>query len=227
MLEMHLKQPGFTYSACGTFTKNKERIQKFKETGDANYIYKNQLDKACFQHDMAYGDFKDLARRTASDKILKDKAFNIAKNPKYDGYQRGLASMVYKFFDKKSKGSGVNIPLEFNEQLAKELHKPIIRNFKKRTVYSGFKDNIWGADLAHMQLISKFNKKFRFLVCGIDIFSKYAWIIPLKDKKGVTIVNAFQKILKESKRKPNKIWADKKSEFYINSFKKWFKGSDI
>ena len=83
---------------------------------------------------MAYGDFKDLARRTASDKFLRDKAFNIAKNPKYDGYQRGLASMVYKFFDKKSKGSGVNIPLEFNEQLAEELHKPIIRNFKKRKV---------------------------------------------------------------------------------------------
>ena len=76
---------------------------------------------------MAYGDFKDLKRRTASDKILRDKAFNIAKNPKYDGYQRGLASMVYKFFDKKSKGSGVNIPLEFNEQLAKELNKPIIK----------------------------------------------------------------------------------------------------
>ena len=86
MSEMHLKQPGFTYSACGPFTKNIERIQKFKETGDTNYIYKNELDKACFQHDMAYGDFKDLARRTASDKVLRDKAFNIAKNPKYDGY---------------------------------------------------------------------------------------------------------------------------------------------
>ena len=128
---MHLKQPGFTYSACDSFTKNKERIQRFKETGDTSFIYKNELDKACFQHDMAYGDFKDIARRTASDKVLRDKAFNIAKNPKYDGYQRGLASMVYKFFDKKSKGSGVNIPLEFNEQLAKELHKPIIRKFKK------------------------------------------------------------------------------------------------
>ena len=87
MPEMHLKQPGFTYSACGSFTKNKERIQKFKETGDTSYIYKNELDKACFQHDMAYGDFKDLARRTASDKVLRDKAFNIAKNRKYDGYQ--------------------------------------------------------------------------------------------------------------------------------------------
>ena len=128
MPEMHLKQPGFTYSACGPFTKNKERIQKFKETGDTSYIYKNKLDKACFQHDMAYGDFKDLARRTASDKVLRDKAFNIAKDPKYDGYQSGLASMVYKYFDKNPKG-GVNIPLEFNEKLAKELHKPIIRIF--------------------------------------------------------------------------------------------------
>ena len=88
---------------------------------------------------MAYGDFKDLKRRTASDKILRDKAFNIAKNPKYDGYQRGIASMVYKFFDKKSKGSGINIPLEFDKQLGKELHKPIIRNFRERTVYSRFK----------------------------------------------------------------------------------------
>ena len=94
MSEMHLKQPGFTYSACGSFTKNKERIQKFKETGDTSYIYKNELDKACFQHDMANGDFKDLARRTASDKVLRDKAFNIGNNPKYDGYQRGLACTV-------------------------------------------------------------------------------------------------------------------------------------
>ena len=144
--EMHLKQPGFNYSACGPFTKNKERIQKFKETGDTKYIYKNELGKACFQHDMAFGDFKDLARRTTSDKVLRDKAFNIAKNPKYDGYQRGLTSIVYKVFDKDSAslaGNGVaNNEIKQNLQLAKELHKPIIRNFKTRTVYSGFKDNI-------------------------------------------------------------------------------------
>ena len=110
----------------------KERIQKFKETGETNYIYKNDLDKPCFQHNMAYGDFKDLKRRTFSDKVLRDKAFNIAKNPKYDGYQRGLASMVYKFFDKKSTGSSVaNNRINQNLQLAKELHKPIIKNFKK------------------------------------------------------------------------------------------------
>ena len=227
MPEMHLKQPGFTYSACGPFTKNKERIQKFKETGDSSYIYKNELDMACFQHDIAYGYFKDLARRTASDKILRDKAFNIAKNPKYDGYQRGLASMVYKFFDKKSTGGSVNIPLDFNRLLAEGLHKPIIRKFKKRKVYSSFRDNIWGADLADMQLLSKFNKVFRFLLCVIDVFRKYAWLIPLKDKKGVSIVNAFQKILKESDRKPNKIWVDKESECYNNSLKKWLQDNDI
>ena len=132
---------------------------------------------------MSYGNFKDIARRTASDKVLGDKAFNIAKNPKYDGYKRGIASMLYTFFDKKSMGSGVNMSLKFNEQLAKELHKPIIRKFKKRKVHSGFKDNIWGSDLVDMQLISKFNKGFRFLLCVIDIFSKYAWVVPLKDKK--------------------------------------------
>ena len=121
---------------------------------------------------MAYGDFKDLERRTASDKVLRDKAFNIAKDPKYDGYQRGLASMVYKVFDKKSRENGVtNNEIKQKLQLAEELHKPIIRNFKKRAVYFGFKDNIWGAYLADMQLISKFNKRFRFkfLLCVIDI----------------------------------------------------------
>ena len=102
MPETHLKQPGFTYSACGPFTKSKERIQKLKETGDVSYTYKNQLDQACFQHDMTYGGFKDLAKITASEEVLWDKAINIDKNPRYDGYQRGLASMVYNFFDKKS-----------------------------------------------------------------------------------------------------------------------------
>ena len=157
---------------------------------------------------MTYGDFKDLKRRTASDKSLGDKAFNIAKYPKYDGYQRGLASMVYKFFDKKSGGSGI-VNNKENIQLAEELHKPIIRKFEKRKVYSSFRDNIWGVDLADMQLLSKFNKGFRFLLCVIDIFSKYAWVAPLKDKKGISIVNAFQKKLKESDRRPNKIWVDK------------------
>ena len=133
--------------------------------------------------------------------------------------------MVYKFFDKKSKGSGakhVNIKLTpQNQQLAEELHKPIIRKFEKRKVHAAFKDNIWGADLADMQLSSKYNKGIRFLLCAIDVFSKYAWVVSLKNKKRVSTVAAFQIILKQSNRKPNKIWVDKGSEFYNTSFKKW------
>ena len=107
MPEMHLKQPGFTYSVCGPFTKNKERIEKFMETGNTDFIYKNELDKACFQYNMTYGKSKDLAKRAQSGKVLRDKAFRIASDPKYGNYQRGLASMVYKFCDKKSGGSGI------------------------------------------------------------------------------------------------------------------------
>ena len=175
---------------------------------------------------MAYGDFKDLAKRTLADKVLRDKAFKIASDQKYDGYQRRLASMVYKFFDKKSEGSGIANNKE-NIQLDDERHKSIIRKFTKRKVYSSFRDNIWGADLADVQLLSKFNKRFRFLLCVIDIFSKCAWVIPLKDKKGVSIVNAFQKILKKYNRKPNKTLVDKGSKFFNNSFKKWIKDNDI
>ena len=104
MPEMHLR---FTYSAYGPFSKNKERIQKFKETGDSRHIYQNELNEACFQRNMSYGGFKDLSRRTAADKVLQEKAIVIAKNPRYGGYQKGLASMVYKFFDKKTAGSAV------------------------------------------------------------------------------------------------------------------------
>ena len=171
---------------------------------------------------MAYGDFKDLPKRTAADNVLRDKAFKIASDQKYDGYQRGLASMVYKFFDKKSQGKGLANNKE-NVQLAMNFINQLLKNL----VYSSFKDNIWGVDLADMQLLSEFNKAFRFLLCVIDIFSKYAWVIPLKDKNDISIVNAFQIILKYSNRKPNKIWVDKGSEFYNSSFKKWLEDNDI
>ena len=129
MPELHLKDPFVVnYSACDPFTENKQRIQKFMETGDTIYIYRNKLDKACFQYDMTY-NFKDLKRRTYSDKVLKVKAFKIASDSKYDGYQRGLASMVYIFFDKKSKGAGIKNETKENQQLANELHIPIIRIF--------------------------------------------------------------------------------------------------
>ena len=125
---------------------------------------------------MAYGEWKDLARRTQSSKVLKHKAFKILSNPKYDGYERGLASMVYKFFDKKSAGSGVatlaneSMP---NYQLANEVHRQIIRKFKRRKVYSSFKDNIWGLDSADMQSLSKWNKRIKCLLFAVDLFSKY------------------------------------------------------
>ena len=131
--------------------------------------------------------------------------------------------MVYKFLDKSTSESGIKNKIISNKELPEELHKPIIRKFKKRKVHSSFIDNIWGADLADMQIISKFSKGFRFLLCVIDIYSKYAWVISLKDEKGISITNAFRKIIKKSNREPNKIWVNKGSEFYNRSIKSWLK----
>ena len=240
VLLLDIKQPRFVYSACGPFTRHKERIKKFKQTRDTRYIYRNELDKACFQHDSAYANHKDLINRTKSDKVLRDRACDIASNPEYDGYQRGLASMVYKFFDTKSMaepsslertGSGFkklkNTRKSNSLIFADELHKPIIRIFNKRKVYSQFKDKLWGVDLADMQLLSRKNKGIKYLLCALDLFSKYAFVIPLKDKKGISIVNAFNKIIKQSNRKPNKIWVDQGGEFYNNVFEKWLSDNDI
>ena len=230
MPELHLRQPQFVYSACGPFARHKERIKEFKRTGDTRYIYRNELDKACFQHHSADADHKDLTNKTEADKVLRDKAYDIASNPEYDGYQRGLASMV--FFYKKSTaepsakhviGSGI----VSSSILADELHKPVIKKFNKRKVYSQFKDNIWGVDLAHTQSLSRKNKGIKYLLCAKDLYSKYAFVIPLKDKKGISIVNAFNKIIKQSIRKPNEILVDQGSEFYNNNFKKWLSDNDI
>ena len=226
MPEMHLRQPRFVYSACGPFTRHKERIKEFKGTGDTRYIYRNELDKV----------YKDLINRTEADKVLRDKAYDIASNPEYDGYQRGLASMVYKFFDKKSTGSGFkklnnaaepNVLARSSSILADKRHKPIIRKFNKGKVYSQFKDNIWGVDLVDMQSLGRKNKGIKYLLCAIDLYSKYAFVIPIKDKKGISIVNAFDKIIKQSNRKPNKTWIDQEGEFYNNVFEKWLSDNDI
>ena len=172
MPEMHLRQPQFVYSACGPFTRHKERIKEFKRTGDTRLLYRNELDKACFKHDAAYAKYKDVENRLMSDQKLRNSAYDIASNPKYDGYQRGLASMVYKFFDSKvapldkktmsGKGSAKHTTrpssLERtgnNKILAEELHEPFIKKINKRKVYSQFRDNIWGVDLADMQSLSK------------------------------------------------------------------------
>ena len=175
MPEMHLRQPRFVYSACGPLTRHKERIKEFKCKGDMCYIYRNELDKACLQHDSAYADDKDLINRTEEDKVLRDKAYDLASNPKFDGYQRTLGNMVYKFFDKKSMGSGfkkLKNTARSSSILAGELHKPILRKFNKRKVYLQFKDNIWGVDLADMQSLSKKNKGIKYLLCAIGLYNK-------------------------------------------------------
>ena len=169
--EMHLRQPRLVYSASGPFTRHKERIKEFKRTGDTRYIYRNELDKACFQHYSACADHKYLIYRTEADKVLRDKTYDIASNPKCDGYQRGLASMVYKFFDKTSMGSGfkkLKNTARNSSILADERHKPIIKKFNKRKVYSQFKDNTWGVDLADMQSLSRKYKDIKYLLCVID-----------------------------------------------------------
>ena len=211
MPEMHLKQLGFTKSDCGPFTKNKERIEKFMQTGNTDFIYKNKLDKACFQNDMAYDKKKDLVKTTQSDKVLKNKAFKIASDLKYDGYQRGLAL----------NGLIVEVVLLMNQIINWQMNfiNQLLENFKKE-VYTSFKDNIWGVDLADMQSLSKYNKGNKYLLCATDLFSKYVWLVPIKDKKGTSICNAFQKIISEG-RKPNKIWVDQGSEFYNNFFKEF------
>ena len=132
--------------------------------------------------------------------------------------------MVYKFFDKKSIGSGVDA--ELNDQLANELHRQVIISFKGRKVYSSLIDNIWGVDLADMQSLSKYNKGIKYLLCAIDLFSKYTLVVPLKDKRGISIVNAFQKIISK-RRKPNKIWVDQGGEFYNKIFKRFLKINNI
>ena len=132
--------------------------------------------------------------------------------------------MGYKFFDKKSNESGISNEPDY--QLAEDLHKPIIRRFRKRTVYSLFTDNISGVDLAGMQSLSKYNKGIKNLLCAIDLFSKYAWSVPLKDKRGTSIVNAFEKIISRE-AKPNKKWVDEGSQCYNNSFKDFLKMNNI
>ena len=159
--EVHSRQPEFPYNSWRLFTKNKERIQKFKEKGDSKYTFQNKLDEVCFQYDLGYWDFKGLPRRTRSHKVLRDKVFNIAKNSKYDGCQRSLGSMIYTFFDENSSAgavtrankSAIKKRITSYQQLAKEFHKSNIRKFEKRNLYSSCKDNMWGADFADIQLI--------------------------------------------------------------------------
>ena len=155
------------------------------------------------------------------------KAFKIAKNPNMIDINADLLQWFINVLIKKTSGGTIKNGYILNKELSEELHKPIIRNFKKRKLHASFIDNILGADLADMQLISKFNKGICFLLSVIDIFSNCAWLIPLKDKRGITITNAFQKLLDESNRKPNKRCVYKGREFYSRSMKSWLEQYDI
>ena len=184
---------------------------------------------------MAYGDFKDLARRTASDKVYYVIKHLILLKIQNMIDIKEVLLLWFKFFYKKSAslayksgmGTGFKSAIKKNEQLAEELRKPVIRKFEKRKIHSSFRDNICGADVVDIQLIIKFNKRNRILLCVVDIFSKYAWFVPLKDKKDITITNTFQKLLDKSGRKPYKIWLDKSSGFYNRSMKSCLQNNNI
>ena len=175
---IYLRQLGFTYSTCRTFTETKRECKNLKKREIKDIFIKRNYIKTCFQLDMAYDDFKDLPRRTVSFKVLHNKAFNIAKNPNYDGYQQRLASMADKLFDKKSLDGGIKDEIISNlrpldlatRELAEELHKLTIRKFEKRKVAWFFKDNVWDSFLKDMQLISRYNKEF-----GILVAFKWHW----------------------------------------------------
>ena len=157
------------------------------------HLYRNELDKACFALDAAYSDSKDLAKRVLSDKILRERAYEIARNCKYDGYQRALASMVYNFFYKK-RGSKISV----NEELAEELRESVIKKFKRRKVYAKFKGNSLETDLAEMGSLSSKNENIKYILCAIDFSTKHAWFKPIKDKKSKTVHNALIEIVNES-----------------------------
>ena len=153
---------------------------------------------------------------------MKDKTYEIARNRKYNGYQRALTSIAYRIFVKKIR-FGVSV----SEQLAEKLHNPILTKIKRRKVYARFKDNIWAADLVELESFCSKNKNVKYLLFVIDIFTKYAWVEPLKDKTGRTVLNALIEIVNESNRKPNKLWVDLWREFLNELMQKWLNNNEI
>ena len=153
---------------------------------------------------------------------MEDRAYEISKTLEYDGYQRALASVVHKFFDKK-----IGFEVSVNEQLLEELHKPGIKKFERRKICARFKDNIWTADLAEMESLSSKNRNVKYLLCVINFFIKNAWINSLKDKKGKTVLNAFKKTVNRSNNKPNESWLYQGREFCNKLMQEWLNNNDI
>ena len=210
--ELHMFDPVVgRYSACGPGTKHKERIEKYVQTGDTSHIFKNELDKRCFYHDSSYDKYKDVPNRLIADKKLMDGAYDIASDQSKNGYERMLASMVYKFFEKKIQlGQGIN-----DDILADELHKPIRHIFQRRQVIAHKANQIWACDLVDMTNVYTDNG-YRYILNVVDCFSKYAWSIPLKSKKTDELIDAFKRLFKS--QKPQKLWWDEETGVYSDKF---------
>ena len=180
----------------------------------------NQIRLIVF-HNVAYSDSKNLAKRTVSDKILKDKANDIVIIPKHDGQQRRLVNMVYKTFDNKT-----GLAASINKEVSEELHKLVIKKIKRRKVCARFKDTIWPACLAEMRSLFSFNRNVNYLLCVIDVFTKYAWVT-LKDKKTKAVLHDFMEMETQSKRKPDRLQVDQGKEFCNRFMQKWLNDNDI
>ena len=204
------------YSFCGPGTKYDQRIRE-------GYKGINELDSMCKLHDKFYNENIDTKVRNISDMALAHRADEIANNPTYDDVQRKDAHFISGIMKTKAKfGLGV-----WNEELADELHAPVKRKFKRRHVISYGVDDVWSCDLVEMQEWKKQNKGFRYMLNVIDVHSKYAWSIPLKDKTGKTVLEAFKQIVNSSGRKPDHIWVDEGKEFYNKQMDEWIKENNI
>jgi len=220
--ELHIFDPIVgRYGACGPGTYHSKRIQKYIETGDTSHIYKNDLDKACFYHDSAYNKYKDVPNRHIADKKLMDEAFIIANDQSKDGYERALASLVYKFFEKKIQmGQGL---VEDRAILAEELHRTIRHNFPRRRVEVFKPNEILACDLIDMN--QHRDDGYRYILTAQDIFTKYSFAIPLKSKKTEELIEAFKTIFKS--HKPEKIWVDQETGIHSKKFQEFLDAQEI
>ena len=219
-IELHLYDPVVgKYAACGPGTKHKDRTEKYIQTGDTSHIFKNELDKYCFYHDNAYDKYKDVPNRQIADKKLMDGALSIASDQSKNGYERMLASMIYKFFDKKIQmGQGVK-----EDILADELHKPIRHNFTRRRVNVYKPNDILAVDLVDM--VNNKDEGYRYILTAQDIFTKYSFAIPLKTKKTEELINAFKTIFKTHKFA--KIWTDQETGIYSTQFQEFLLSENV
>jgi hypothetical protein len=221
--EMHAWSPEVgKYAACGPGSKTQERLDQYIKTGDTNHIFKNELDKACLYHDVAYGSNKDVPSRHIADKELMDRAIAIASDKTKNGYERALSSLLYKFFEKKIKmGQGIQSD---NAVLADELHHPIRHNYPRRKVKATNVDEIWACDLVDMTEVNADNG-YRYILNIVDCFSKYAWSVPLKSKRTEELVEAFRTLFRTSK--PERLWWDEESGIHSNKFQTFLMNENV